>query len=111
MCGNGCGNRGNIFRRKRSAANFSAIGMKTNLMLAEHNLHRNSCRFEQYLNDILNEILSGKESRGSFIPASPASVRIPEFYLGVRKNAYSRSAGQATAVSLFIGRSKNGGAY
>ena len=49
-------------------------------MFAENDLHRKSCCFKQYLNDILNEILSAKETEGIvFIPASPVSARISEF--------------------------------
>ena len=45
-------------------------------MFAENDLHRKSCCFKQYLNDILNEILSAKETEGIvFIPASPVSER------------------------------------
>jgi hypothetical protein len=52
----------------------------TDFMIAEKDLHRNSCCFRLHLSDILNEILSGKQSRGSsFSPTSPASARIPDF--------------------------------
>ena len=59
---------------------FDAKTSTTKIMLAKKDLHRNSCCFKQYLNDILNEILSGKSrQRDSVHPRQPVSARISDF--------------------------------
>jgi len=47
------------------------------IMFAENDLHRKSCCFKQYLNDILNEILRGKETEG--IVSFPPAGCLPEY--------------------------------